>query len=166
MSKVIIVDSNDEEIGLKAYAELKYGDIYRVTALWLTDTENKYCLITQRKMTKKNDPGKWMMAVSGTVEESETYESNIVKETEEEIGLKRIEIKSINKAFVDDGLHKFFVQYFVTSVDKINTKIIIQEDEVEQYRWILIEDLIKLLKEKPEDFVPSMKLSLNSIGVF
>ena len=166
MSRVIIVDDKDIEIGLKTYAELKYEYIYRVTALWLTDLENEYCLLTQRKMTKKNDPGKWMMAVSGTVEERETYESNIVKETEEEIGLKGIEIEPKNKAFVDDGLHKFFVQYFVASVYKNNTKIIIQEDEVEQYRWILIEDLIKWLKEKPEDFVPSMELSLNSIGVF
>ncbi len=165
MSRVVIVSEGDEEIGLKSYEELHYEDIYRVTALWLTDLEDEYCLITQRKFTKHNDPGKWMMAVSGTVEEGEDYDSNIVIEIEEEIGLKEVNLKRISKGFVNDGKNKFFVQYYSAQVDKEKVKIVIQQEEVEQYRWILIVELLDWVTKNPEDFVPSMLSSLQKVGV-
>jgi isopentenyldiphosphate isomerase len=163
MAKVVIVDEHDSEVTLKTYDELRYEDIYRVTTLWLTDLENKYCLVTQRKWTKRNDPGKWMMAVSGTVEEGEDYDENMVVEIEEEIGLTGVTTKKEAKNFIDDGLHKFFVQYYSAQIDK-ETKITIQEEEVEQYQWILISELLEWVNMKPEDFVPSMKESLKAVG--
>jgi NADH pyrophosphatase NudC (nudix superfamily) len=41
--------------------------------------------LTQRAATKKNDPDKRTSAVAGTVEKGETFETNIIKETQEEI---------------------------------------------------------------------------------
>jgi isopentenyldiphosphate isomerase len=165
MAKVVIVDEQDKEVALKTYEELRYEDIYRVTTLRLTDLENNYCLVTQRKWTKHNDPGKWMMAVSGTVEEGEDYDKNMVVEIEEEIGLTGLTTKKEAKRFVDDGLHKFFVQYNSAQVDKDNTKITIQEEEVEQYKWIEVKKLLEWVSEKPEDFVPTMKEALKALRI-
>ncbi|MCA9323634.1 NUDIX domain-containing protein [Candidatus Saccharibacteria bacterium] len=164
MLKEIIVDEQDNPIGAKSWDERTYDDIYRVSAVWLTDLSGTYCLLTQRKHTKTNDPGKWMMAASGTVEEDETYDSNIVKEIAEEIGLTGIELKKCEKVFQDDGKNKFFVQFYSGVVDMKTAKVVIQEEEVEQYMWIEISELLKWLQDRPEDFVPSMKRSLEAVG--
>lgn len=166
MRKVVVVDSSDSTIGLKTYAELTHEDIYRVTTLWLTDSTKTQCLITQRKWTCRNDPGKWMMAVSGTVEEGEEYDSNIEHEIVEEIGLEGVTVQKVDKIFVDDGMHRFFVQFYTAEVDMTKVDITIQEDEVEQYQWISIKKLVDWVHEKPEDFVPSMKGSLKIMGAF
>ncbi len=65
-SKIIIVDRDDGIIGSKLRGTLNYEDIYRVSALWLTDSLSGDILLAQRKWTKVNDPGKWSAAVSGT----------------------------------------------------------------------------------------------------
>ena len=165
MDKIIIVDDHDEPISLKGYSELQYEDIYRVSALWLTDKNTGDCLITQRKWSKHNDPGKWMAAASGTVDEGETYKQNMVKEIEEEIGLSNLNLTEGPKEFVDDGKHKFFVQWFVAQVDKDKATIRIQEEEVEAYTWIKKEDLIREVMDNPSKYVPSIQNALKILGV-
>ena len=89
--KIIIVDEDDNIIGSKERNSIVSGDIYRVSALLIENSKGEI-LLAQRALTKKHDPGKWGPPVAGTVEEGETYESNIVKEAEEELGLKNIQI--------------------------------------------------------------------------
>ena len=56
-----VVDANDIQIGLKEREDITSGDIYRVSALWLTNS-NGDVLLTQRSYTKKNSPGAWSAA--------------------------------------------------------------------------------------------------------
>jgi len=88
--KIIIVDENDNPIGLKERGTLDYDkDIYRVSALWITNSKGQI-LIARRALTKKQNPGKWGPGVAGTIDEGETYDSNIIKEAKEELGLQNI----------------------------------------------------------------------------
>ena len=161
----MLLDKNDKPIALKGYDELSYEDIYQVSALWLTDINTGDCLITQRKWTKHHDPGKWMAAASGTVDEGETYVQNIVKETEEEIGLTGLNLTEGPKEFVDDGKHKFFVHWFIAQVDKNKVTIKIQDEEVEDYVWMNIDELVKDVLNNPNKYVPSMQNALKILGV-
>ena len=165
VDRIVVVDVNDEPIGFKEYGALKYEDIYEVAGLWLTDTETGDILLAQRKWTKHNDPGKWSAAAAGTVEEGETYETNMVKEIEEEIGLTKLNLTLGPKQFVDDGNHRFFIQWFSTSVDKNNVHIKIQEDEVEAVKWINSEELIKDVQDNPQKYTPSTDESLRTLGL-
>src|ERR1700741_57607 len=165
MRKVIIVNEKDQPIGLKGYDELSYNDIYQVSALWLTDSTSGDCLITQRKWTKHNDPGKWMAAASGTIEENETYDDNMVHEIEEEIGLTNLNLRKGPKEFVNDGQHQYFVQWYFAEVNKHKVTIKIQKDEVEDYTWVSREQLIRDLHNNPSKFVPGLADSLKHLGV-
>lgn len=160
-----IVDGNDNPISAKPTGSLAYADIYRVSALWLTDKKTGDALLAQRKWTKKNDPGKWGTAVAGTVEADETYESNIAKEIEEEIGLKGLELESGPKTYTDDGSHKFFCQWFFGQVDKDAADIVIQEEEVEAVRWISIERLLDNAGRNPDNYTPSFSENLRTFGL-
>jgi isopentenyldiphosphate isomerase len=156
----IIVDENDNPIGSKNWQDQSYDDIYRCSALWLTDINTGDILIAQRKWTKKNDPGKWAAAVAGTNEDGETYESNMIKETEEEIGLTNLRLDKGPKVLIDDGLHKFFCQWYFAEVDKKEVQIKIQEDEIEAVKWIALPALIEDLQTNSNRYVPSMPHTL------
>lgn len=153
--KIIIVDENDKAVGLKERDQVKTKDIYRVSALWITNSKGDI-LLAQRKFTKLHDPGKWGPAVAGTVEEGETYGSNIIKEAYEELGLKNIKPVEgpVRRNY---GLHNFFSKRFYLTLDKDIEYFKIAEDEVEQIKWFPIEELRELTKNKPEMFVGSMK---------
>ena len=165
MKKVIVVDDKDNPIDLKTYSELAYEDIYRVSALWLTDAKTDDILMTQRKLTKHHDPGKWMAAASGTIEEGETYDENIVHEIEEEIGLYDLQLTKGPKEFTDDGQHKYFVQWYLATTDKDTAVIQIQEEEVEAHAWVPKQQLLSELAEDPTKFVPSFKKDLKALTI-
>lgn len=88
--QVPIVNLNDEIIAYKDRSEIYYGnDIFRTASPWVTNS-NGDVLVAQRKFYKKVDPGKWAEAVGGTVENNDSYLKTIVREAEEELGLKDI----------------------------------------------------------------------------
>jgi isopentenyl-diphosphate Delta-isomerase len=156
MSKVqIIVDENDEIIGFKDRNETAKDDIYRVTGLWLENSQGEI-LMAQRSFSKKNGPGKWGPAVSGTVEKGETYDSNITKEAEEEIGLKNIKFQKGEKMRVT-GNHNYFAQWYFAKLDKKAEDFKINKEEVEQVGWFTVEELEKKIKDSPEKVVSGLQ---------
>jgi isopentenyldiphosphate isomerase len=161
---IVIVDATDNAIGLKEAGTLAYQDVYQVSALWLTDLQSGDILIAQRNWAKHNDPGKWSASVSGTVDEGETYAINITKEIQEEIGLTNLELTTGPKEYIDDGLHRYFVQWFFAKVDKDSTTITIQEEEVAGTKWITQADLIKDVGSNPDTYTPHFRESLKALG--
>lgn len=155
-SIITIVDENDNVISSKERGLTTSDDIYRVSALWLTNS-NGEVLLAQRRFNKKHDPGKWGPAVAGTVDEGESYESNIYKEAEEEIGLIGVKLRLGPKQIINGGLHRFFCQWFLAKVDKDNKEFKIQETEGEQVAWVPIKRLKDELKNNPTKFTPNAK---------
>ncbi len=142
MSKplVQVVDDNDTVIGHKDRLTLDFQkDIYRVAALWITNSKNEV-LLAQRKLTKDRDPGKWGPAVAGTLDAGETYETNIYKEAEEEIGLSGVKFKIGPKMRIHEP-RNYFCQWFTLELDRSSNSFRLQEDEVEAIKWIVLQDL-------------------------
>jgi len=152
-TKIIVVDEDDKIIGYKYRNTLGKEDFYRVSALWITNS-NGEILLARRHHTKSHHPRKWGPAVAGTVDEGETYEKNIIKEAEEELGLKNIKVELGPKTKTDDEFHHF-TQWYTAKVDKNISEFKIQEDEVEEIKWISQDELKKELKEHPEEFTPT-----------
>ncbi|SRR6266496_3247655 len=159
--RIIIVNENDEIIGHKERSTLVKEDIYRVSALWVTNSKGDI-LLAQRKFTKSHDPGKWGPAVAGTLDEGETYESNIIKEAEEEIGLKNIKPTRGPNLRVR-GEYNYFDQWYTLVVDKSAEDFIIQEEEVEQVKWLTRTELEKELREHPEKYLKGLKWPLENL---
>jgi isopentenyldiphosphate isomerase len=153
--RIIIVDRNDHIIGHKAYGTLTDEDIYRVAALWLTNSRHQI-LLAQRSWSKHLGPGEWGPAAAGTLEEGETYEANTYKEAEEEIGLTGVTFSLGPKQFRDSGQqHKYFVQWYLASLDRDLGDFTIQEAEVEQIKWIGRAELLRDLEHHPEKYNPA-----------
>jgi len=111
-AKIIIVDEKDNIIGYKDRDTLEEDDIYRVSALWVKNSKGE-ALLARRHRNKSHHPRKWGVAVSGTVEEGESYYENIIKETQEEIGLENITPKVGPKTKTDNEYYHFTQWYIL-----------------------------------------------------
>lgn len=151
-------------MGVKERFEVDYdNEIYRVSALWLTNSKGQ-TLLAKRAMTKKYDPGLWGPAAVGTLEDDETYESNIYKEAEEEIGLTGIRFQELAKVLVDDG-HHYFLQWYGAMLDRDVDSFVRQEEEVDELAWIDIEQMKQELKTKSDKYVPAMGVIVEKLGL-
>ncbi|MBW6462038.1 MAG: NUDIX domain-containing protein [DPANN group archaeon] len=152
---IILVDNNDTIIGHKPRCDITPTDIYRVSALWIKNSKGDI-LLARRAYTKSNSPGKWGPAVAGTNDKGETYKSNIIKEAEEEIGLKDHDFKELHKVKLK-GRYTFFCQWYFAIVDKDLSHFKIQESEVAEIRWFQKEELIAELETNPDGMLDSIK---------
>jgi isopentenyl-diphosphate delta-isomerase len=161
--KVIIVDEQDNIIGYKDRESVKQEDIYRVSALWITNSRGDI-LLAQRAFTKSHNPGKWGPAVAGTVEEGEDYEKNIYKEAEEEIGLKNIKFK-LGPKERRTGEHNYFLQWYLLVINKPENEFIRQESEVEAINWFTREKLKNDMKIEPSKFLSSLDHYIKNLSI-
>lgn len=147
-----LVDRNDNIIWYKERWTLDYEkDIYRISALRLENSQWEV-LIAQRSFKKKNKPWVRWPAVSGTVNDKENYEQNILKETQEEIWLKLKKYETGPKKLTQSSDRKYFCQRFTTICNKNIDEFILQQEEVEAIKRISKEKLQKEVKQHPEQF--------------
>lgn len=160
---IILVDENDNEIGVKGRSQLDHNiDIYRVSALWLTNSKGQV-LLARRSLSKDKDPGKWGPAVSGTIDEGETYEENIYKEAGEEIGLYGLKFILGPKMHITYPRNYFCQWYFVT-IDRSSEEFTMQADEVDALEWVELAKLKKELISNHDKYVPAMKQIITELG--
>jgi isopentenyldiphosphate isomerase len=153
--RIPIVDLNDKIITYKDRTEIDYNiDIFRTASLWITNS-NRDVLLAQRKYDKKVDPGKWAEAVGGTVENDDTYLDTIVREAEEELGLKGIDIKIGPKQLITTPC-KYFVQWYTLCIDKPISEFKFQEEEVEQIAWVSTSQLADELRANPDKYIEAL----------
>jgi isopentenyldiphosphate isomerase len=151
MTQFIIVNENDEIIGYKNREDILTTDIYRVSALWITNSDGDI-LLAQRSFTKKKHPGKWGPAVAGTVEEGESYEENVYKEAKEEIGLGGFVFEKDIKLRISNE-YNYFTQWFTSKIDKDESFFKKQDEEVEEIKWFKRSELEKEVKENLDKFL-------------
>src|SRR3989344_1519490 len=155
MSRIIIVDENDNAVGVKERGELIPGDLYRVSSLWLTNSQGEI-LLAKRALTKKKDPGKWGPAVAGTVDEGETYDDNIVKETFEELGV-RVSMRDLRcgpKIKIEPKTdNSYFGQWHFYTIDKTASAFLIPPEEISEVRWFTETELRNQLENHPEKYL-------------
>jgi len=150
--KITIVDKKDKIIAYKDPNLLDYTkDIYRVSALWLTNSYGEI-LLAKRAYSKSHDPGKWGPAVAGTVDKGETYEDNIKKETEEELGISGLSFVKGPK-MRSTSKYQFFAQWFFAKTDKKTSEFEIQKEELDEIKWFSKQELLKAFKNTPENFI-------------
>jgi isopentenyl-diphosphate Delta-isomerase len=163
--RVIIVNEQDEIIGYKTRRELNAGDIdkiYRVSALWLTNSRGDI-LLAQRAPGKRHDPGKWGPAAAGTLEEGDTYDSNIAKEIEEELGLTSLTLTHGPKIRVSDR-YNYFTQWYKAVIDLPIEAFRLQKEEVAAVKWLSPDELERALRDRPNDFLVGMERTVKELS--
>lgn len=162
--KIPVVNEQDEIIGYKERKDTEQRDIRRIVALYVFN-KNKEFLIAKRHSSKIIDPDLWGPSVAGTVDESSDYDydTTVVKEAEEEIGLKDIKPIFLKKMFYETSNARRFTAVYYMTIDSSSITLKIQEDEVSEIRWITKDELEKWFEDRPQDFVPSFFRTIENI---
>lgn len=153
MGRVYVVNENDEIIDLKERSELLSTDITQCSILWLTDSQSNV-LMAKRSKNKNTHPGLWSIASGGMVDEGEDYDVNIVKETEEEIGLTLDPSKLTKGEKIRTYEFPAFMQWYFYTADVPIENFVLQEEEVDEVKWYSPEELREDLKNNPNKFTP------------
>ena len=150
---ITIVDETDTPIGVKPREELTPSDIYRVSSLWVFNSAGEY-LLAQRSANRKQHPLAWQSSAAGTVEEGESYQDNILKEAQQEIGaiISPDNLIPLPKQLVKEN-YAYYVQRYLTRLDKKLEEFTIQEEEIQALQWIAATEIWRIIREDPNYFV-------------
>lgn len=145
----IIVNEQDEIIGHKHRHEIWPDDIYRVAALWIENSKGEV-LLAQRGFTKKNNPGKWWPAVAGTIDKWESYEENIYKEAEEELGIVGKTFSFVTKVYNPWPKFFYFCSWYELLLDRKIEDFVLEYPQVESVRWFRKDEIKNMIENSPE----------------
>lgn len=90
--------------------------------------------------------------MAGTVEEGETYASNVLKEAAEELGLTAIRPREGPKVLTRTQW-TYFCQWFTLTLDRPAEAFHLQADEVAAVRWVARTALEAEFAAHPERFL-------------
>lgn len=152
MTRIILVDEDDNEIGFRERLDTRPEDIYRISGLWLTNSKGEV-LLSKRSHLKQKNPGKWSCAAAGHVDEGETYLDNIIKEAQEELGLVLTEADlTLGPKHKVRGANTYWITWYFAQTEKEASDFVLQEEEVSEVRWYTLDEIRELLKSNSEMF--------------
>lgn len=90
--------------------------------------------------------------MGGTVEGDDGYEATMLREAQEELGLKNIKAEIGPKQFISTPCN-YFVQWYSVVIDQPLEFFTIQPEEVEQVAWIPRKQLEEELRTQPQKYI-------------
>lgn len=160
--EVILVNENDEEIGLMEKMEAhEKGLLHRAFSVFLFNT-NGELLLQKRALTKYHSAGLWTNTCCSHPRKGESILNAASRRLKEEMGVScalEIADKFIYRAEFSNGLTEHELDYIVTG--QYNQTPEINPDEVCDYKWIAISELLSDLKNNPKHYTEWFKIILD-----
>ncbi len=125
--------------------------IHPVMHCWIFNNEGKV-LIQKRSLQKKINPGMQDISCAGHISSGENSEEALLRELEEELGLKEAKINFVTKYVFSKKYETELIHLYYIKLDQANFEVNLQEEEVEQVEWVDIDEAIKRYIDKPISF--------------
>ncbi|MDH3353118.1 MAG: isopentenyl-diphosphate Delta-isomerase [Nanoarchaeota archaeon] len=162
IDELILVDEKDQEIGYKGKlaCHIEKGLLHRAFSIFIFNSK-KELLIQQRAKEKMLWPLFWSNSCCSHPRKGEAIENAAARRLVEECGIA-CELKYIYKfqysaQFKDEGSENEVCSVFI---GKSNTEINPNPDEIKDYKWIKVDNLLKNIKTNPELYTPWFKLEI------
>ena len=161
--RIIFVDENDTPIGIGTREEAWANGIYmRIVRVVLKDEKGR--ILSQRRSSeKKSYPNLWTDSASGHVDEGDTYDSAVIRELEEELGVSA-ELTFIGKFASKDVIgDKIILEFNAVYEGTIssNSSFTLEEGEVSDTQWFELDTLKREMQNDPDSFTPGFKELIN-----
>lgn len=157
--KVILVDINDEPIGLmEKIAAHEQALLHRAFSVFVLNNKNEI-MLQQRAASKYHSPLLWTNTCCSHQRPGETNIQAGKRRLQEEMGFE-VELTElfnfIYKAPFDNGLTEHELDHVM--IGKYNDEPNINKDEVESWKWMSIEAIKADMKENPNDYTAWFKI--------
>lgn len=146
-----LIDENNKVIGKATKKEvIKKNLLHRGTTIYIFNSKGEI-LVTQRARKKMLFPGLFEIGQGGSMIYGEGYEEGARRELEEETGIKNPKLEFLFDFFYKGDKVSFFAKTYRCVYDG---KIRMQKEEVEDYFFVSIDKLKKMIEDNPEKFSP------------
>jgi isopentenyl-diphosphate delta-isomerase len=157
--KVILVDSNDNKIGLMPKLEAhEKGVLHRAFSVFIFNNHGEL-MLQRRALTKYHSPGLWTNTCCSHQRDGESNISSGKRRLNEEMGFdtELFEKTSfIYKAKFDNGLIEHEFDHVL--VGSYNHSPIINSIEVDSWKWMSLENIKKDINDHPDNYTAWFKI--------
>ena len=154
MELLDVVDINDNLTGVSLdRSEIHNKNLlHREVIIFILNSKDEI-LIQKRSSTKKSDPNKWALC-AGHVDSGEEPFVSALREVEEEVGLKlkENELIFVNKELEEKKNNSHFNYMYYCICDWDVDKFTIQKEELDEVKWMSINELIDRIRNHDSDF--------------
>jgi len=164
MTDIILVDEKDNQIGvgekLKVHQE---GKLHRAFSVLVFNPRGEM-LLQKRAKTKYHCPGLWTNTCCSHPRSGHETKEEAGRRLEEEMGIEcglKEAFNFIYKANLGELTEHEFDHVFI---GRFNENPNSNPEEVDEWKWISVEDLKKDMKENPEIYTPWFKIILGKIS--
>lgn len=163
MEKVVLVDENDNQIGLeeKVKAHLGQGILHRAFSIFVFNSK-KELLLQQRASEKMLWPLYWTNTCCSHPREDENYQEAGQRRLNEELGftcpLEYIGKFQYQANYRDIGAENELCSVLIGDYDG---QVNVNEKEINDYKWVNFEELKQDILENPDTYTPWFKIELD-----
>lgn len=108
-----------------------------------------HILCHRRSLQKERMPGVWSTHLGGHVSDGETYESNALKELEEESGISTDASRLLSWRTTRIDSARLWAREFVTLTDARLADLVPQPGEVDEFLWLPLEEILRKAQADP-----------------
>ena len=157
--KVILVDINDNQIGLMPKLEAhEKGVLHRAFSVFIFNNDGEL-MLQRRALTKYHSPGLWTNSCCSHQRDGETNIISGKRRLNEEMGFDTElceKTSFIYKAKFDNGLTEHEFDHVL--VGSYNHSPIINSIEVDSWKWMSMENVKKDIKDHPDNYTAWFKI--------
>lgn len=157
--KVILVDENDQPIGLIGKMEAhEKALLHRAFSVFVLNSKNEL-MLQRRALHKYHSPGLWTNTCCSHQRENETTLAAGSRRLQEEMGFVtplKEKFSFIYKAAFDNGLTEHEFDHVL--VGTYENSPVINEDEVGEWKWMGLKEIQKDIKNNPDNYTPWFKI--------
>ena len=154
-----VLNSNGEYTNEVASREEchKKGLYHKAVVVFILNEDNTKILLQKRSAHKKLWPNLWDITAGGHVLSGELGYEAVIRETKEEIGIniKKEELEFIgtttSETIKGDIINRHFNEYFIVHKNVDINDITLQEEEVQDIKWVSKEEIMKRINNNYED---------------
>ncbi len=163
--KLILVDKEDNEIGYKSRAECHKGEgiLHRAFSIFIFN-DKKQLLLQKRSQQKQLWPLFWSNGCCSHPRKGEDYETATHRRLKEELGIDT-ELKYLYKfqyqvPFENIGSENELCSVYI---GKSNDTVVVNENEIAEWRFITTDEMEKEMETQPEYFTPWFKMEWDQL---
>ena len=149
-----VVNETDQVVGQRPRSEVhRLGLMHRATHVMVFNKRGQVFL-QKRSMKKDRQPGLWDSSASGHVDTGEDYDSCVVRELREEIGLQVAIVpeRLFKLAASPETDHEHVWVYRCEAEGPFH----LHPDEIESGDWFEPKEVTRWMKERPQDFTSAL----------